>query len=82
MPEKNGYELTKIIRGFSDVPIIAHTAVIKKNTRKKALASGMNDLIEKPYETAALLQKINAVLERETQFKLKTLIENEAISQN
>jgi len=52
MPGINGMETTRLIREFnSTVPIIALTAVEIDEMREEILASGMNDIIVKPYDT-------------------------------
>lgn len=55
MPHMDGYEATKAIRALEDetlsaIPIIAMTANAFEEDRKKALASGMNAHIAKPFE--------------------------------
>lgn len=52
MPDISGMEATKRIREFNtSVPIIALTAVEIDEIREEILASGMNDIIVKPYDT-------------------------------
>lgn len=59
MPILNGYEAVKIIRGFnSKIPIIAQTAFVIGNEKKKALDIGCNDYIAKPFKRVELLDKI------------------------
>jgi len=59
MPEMNGLDATKVIRGFNErVPIIALTAVEEGEVREQALAVGMNDVIVKPYDTQQFFQAI------------------------
>lgn len=59
MPILNGYEAVKIIRGFNrKIPIIAQTAFVIGNEKKKALDIGCNDYIAKPFKRAELLDKI------------------------
>lgn len=60
MPILNGYETTKLIRsnGFS-LPIVALTAFDKEEVSDKAYASGMNDIIVKPFDKDKLFQIIS-----------------------
>ncbi len=61
MPEMDGFEATRQIRGFNkDVIIIAQTAYGLSGDREKALDAGCNDYIAKPIireELFALIQK-------------------------
>lgn len=57
MPEMDGYEATRRIRGQPRgwaLPIIAMTANALPTDRKRALASGMNDYVTKPINVRAL----------------------------
>ena len=59
MPEMNGYEATRHIRTFnSDVIIIAQTAFVLSDEKKKALEAGCNDFISKPINQDELLSMI------------------------
>lgn len=56
MPEMDGYEATRQIRGFNkEVIIIAQTAYGLSGDREKAIESGCNDYIAKPIYKADLL---------------------------
>jgi len=58
LPETNGQELTRMIRGdgFVSIPIIALTACAMKGDREKCLASGMNDYLAKPFEPEDIME--------------------------
>ena len=59
MPEMGGLEATENIRLFDkNTPIIALTAMEDKEMILEAKASGMNDLIVKPYDTHIFYQTI------------------------
>ena len=60
MPEMDGYEATRRIRGGGErnrsplIPIVAVTADAMTGDRDKCLASGMSDYLSKPVELATL----------------------------
>ncbi|MEB3883047.1 PAS domain S-box protein [Lyngbya sp. CCY1209] len=61
MPVMDGYEATRQIRrdpGGESVAIVAITAHVFESGRSSILAAGCDDLIEKPFRTAALLECI------------------------
>jgi hypothetical protein len=59
MPEMDGYEATRQIRGFNkEVVIIAQTAYGLSGDREKAIKSGCNDYIAKPIYKADLLAMV------------------------
>lgn len=62
MPEMNGYDATRAIRGIQgekQLPIIALTAGNVKGEKEKCLAAGMDDFLVKPIIEDALAQMFN-----------------------
>ncbi len=50
MPEKDGFEATREIKALdSRIPVIALTASIVESVKEQALASGVNDFMNKPF---------------------------------
>jgi CheY-like chemotaxis protein len=67
MPEMDGYEATAEIRKFnSSIPIFALTADAFIETKSKALSSGMNDFITKPFKPEELYNKILKIRSKST----------------
>ncbi len=60
MPEMDGFEATRIIRGrFPSIPIIAMTAKALKGDAQACLDAGMNDYLSKPVQPEAVAEKID-----------------------
>ena len=63
MPVLDGYETTRRLRAdprFADLPVIAMTADAMSGDKQRALASGMNDYVAKPF----VINEMFAVLSR------------------
>jgi CheY-like chemotaxis protein len=62
LPFMNGYETMSAIRripAYKDVPIIAVTAKVLDNERKRCIAAGASDYIPKPVNAAELFKAIS-----------------------
>jgi CheY-like chemotaxis protein/signal transduction histidine kinase/HAMP domain-containing protein len=67
MPEMDGYETTREIRGmegYENLPVIALTAKAMKGDREKSIAAGASDYITKPVDTDQLLSLMRVWLYR------------------
>lgn len=64
LPEKDGIEILKEIREFSDMPIIMLTARSDEFDKVMGLESGADDYITKPFSILELLSRVKAVLRR------------------
>ncbi|MFO7728835.1 MAG: ATP-binding protein, partial [Desulfonatronovibrio sp.] len=68
MPEMDGFEATKAIRGGEagslnqNIPVIAMTALAMEGDREKCFASGMDGYLSKPIHPEVLSQTISNVL--------------------
>jgi CheY-like chemotaxis protein len=63
MPEMNGYNATKKLRGLGvKTPIIAMTANIDEEDKEECLRAGCDDYISKPVDRTHLLKVINGHL--------------------
>lgn len=68
MPEMNGYEASKKIRIDFDepkrtIPIISLSAASFDHEQQEALASGMNDVLAKPFQPDQLHEKMKKLLD-------------------
>ena len=64
LPGKDGYEVLKEIRLFSDVPVIMLTARDDALDKVKGLELGADDYVTKPFNHLELLARMKAVLRR------------------
>ena len=67
MPEMDGYETTRAVRGMPELenlPIIALTAKAMKGDREKSIEAGASDYITKPVDVEQLLSLMRVWLYR------------------
>ncbi len=58
MPEMNGIEVCKVIRTFSDVPVLAFSALGDRQEVARAMEAGFNGFLEKPASGDILVANI------------------------
>lgn len=64
LPDIEGFEVLRIIREFSQVPIIMLTAKGEEDDRVRGLELGADDYITKPFSPRELVVRVKAVLRR------------------
>ena len=64
MPDIDGFEVLKMIREISDVPVIMLTAKGEEDDKVKGLELGADDYITKPFSPRELVSRVKAVLRR------------------
>ena len=64
LPRRDGYEILRDVRGFTDVPVIMLTARDDVADKVKGLELGADDYITKPFDHLELLARVRAVLRR------------------
>lgn len=64
LPGESGLDLTRWLRGISDVPIVMLTAMGEETDRIIGLELGADDYLPKPFNPRELLARIRAVLRR------------------
>ena len=64
LPDADGLDLCRRLRGQSDVPILMLTARAETEDRVGGLDSGADDYLVKPFERKELLARIRALLRR------------------
>ncbi|HDK7157497.1 TPA: response regulator transcription factor [Clostridium botulinum] len=64
MPKIDGFEAIKIIRKFTNVPIIFVTAKDSQQDKITGFISGCDDYITKPFDLVELSLRVSAILKR------------------
>ncbi len=69
LPDIDGYEVVRRMRaGRNHTPVLALTGLSQPQARVKALSSGADDVITKPFDRAELLARMQAVVRRSKGF--------------
>ena len=61
MPELDGFETLRMLREFSDIPVIMLTAKGEESDKVTGLELGADDYITKPFGTRELTSRIKAI---------------------
>lgn len=64
LPHRDGVEICRELRGFSDVPVIMVTARADEVDRLLGLEIGADDYVCKPFSPREVIARVNAVLRR------------------
>lgn len=64
MPELDGFETLRMLREFSDIPVIMLTAKGEENDKVYGLELGADDYVPKPFGPRELSSRIKAVMRR------------------
>lgn len=69
MPDIDGFEVLRMIREISQVPIIMLTAKGEEHDKVKGLELGADDYVTKPFSPRELVSRVKAVLRRGSTFE-------------
>jgi two-component system KDP operon response regulator KdpE len=64
LPDMDGFEVLKMIREISPIPVIMLTAKGEEEDRVKGLELGADDYVPKPFSPRELVSRVRAVLRR------------------
>ncbi len=64
MPDIDGFEVLKMIREISSIPVIMLTAKSEEDDRVQGLELGADDYVTKPFSPRELVSRVRAVLRR------------------
>ncbi len=64
LPDMDGFEVLKLVREISQVPVIMLTAKGEEDDRVRGLELGADDYVTKPFSPRELVSRVRAVLRR------------------
>jgi two-component system KDP operon response regulator KdpE len=64
LPDMDGIEVTRLLREWSEMPILVLSAVGEEEQKVKALQAGADDYITKPFGSRELVARLQAALRR------------------
>ncbi len=68
LPDGNGFDLCRTLRGFSDIPVIFLTARTDEIDRVVGLEIGADDYVPKPFSPRELVARVKSILRRSRRF--------------
>ncbi len=72
LPDIDGFEILRMIREISDVPVIMLTARGEEDDRVRGLELGADDYVTKPFSPRELVSRVKAVLRRSQSLRAGT----------
>jgi two-component system KDP operon response regulator KdpE len=82
LPDMDGVELTRLLREWSEMPILVLSAVGEEEQKVRALEAGADDSITKPFGARELIARLNAALRRAARGEGEPRIEAEGLEIN
>ena len=79
LPDGDGIELTQRLREWSTMPIIVLSAVGEEAEKVRALRSGADDYVTKPFGPQELVARLEAVLRRSSPEPEQSVIESNGL---
>ena len=73
MPQMDGYELTRVLREMSDIPILILSARDQVNDKVLGLNFGADDYIAKPFNPLEIVARVRAQLRRASRMSTSVL---------
>jgi len=76
LPKLEGNQVCKMLKGdalYKNIPIIILTGRVQKKDEELAIEAGADSFLQKPFESADLLEKIKVLLERKSSEKAAPL---------
>jgi two-component system KDP operon response regulator KdpE len=64
LPDMDGIELTRLLREWSEMPILVLSAVGEEEQKVRALQAGADDYVTKPFGSRELVARLQAALRR------------------
>jgi two-component system, OmpR family, KDP operon response regulator KdpE len=64
LPDGNGIDVTRELRGWSSMPIIVLSAIGEEDEKVRALEAGADDYVTKPFGPRELVARLQAALRR------------------